>query len=419
MIGTLAKHILKRRTLALNIACALSVLCYPVAGQAQDWKQYAKVGQWTINSYKQSEASGSGPSCAAVMFIDHIQAVRIERIKDGYVFGLNGLSRDYVGRSFPLSFWFDGDEAGILGGEGMFASDAAYPQDDWLSLFHPVSFQPTLAQMLGNRNTIQFAITDPKNSQQRHVVSFPLKDAAAMIQKLDGCQIASQDWSGLSSSSTNVSGSGLGSSTCADGGHRLPGSKICAGRAYNYLADFNQQWGTAPNCEPAINEAALPGGDYLLYVSAKCGNQQTRLEVVPKPSGTVLNVIPADGTGWQTGDVFANDRGAAKASIQAYAERFLTDLNERGKCEVRKARDGEGAPKGAYVFDAKANYKATLPKDEPNYGVCGEKSIFTEGFPFFKDFGNHILFLTMGTDVWWDFDPSSLTIVKAADLPKS
>lgn len=187
MIQLSARGALGRKLAGILSLSVLAVVCGIPASSAQGWQEYKKVGQWTINKYKGSEAAGPNPTCSAVMFSDHIQALRVERIKEGYVFGLNGLSRETVGMEFPVSFWFDGNESQAMDAQGMFAKDEAYPHDDWLSLFHPVDYQPSMADMVGSKNSINFGITDPNNANSRHTITYSLEGAKAAIQHLDGC----------------------------------------------------------------------------------------------------------------------------------------------------------------------------------------------------------------------------------------
>lgn len=192
---TQAQHQAAHRQLTCGLVCARSAaiialtLFLPANAYAQDQSTlYKDVKGWTINQYAQSESSPD-PSCSAVFIQNLYNGLRIERFTQGYLFGINGLSRENQGRRYPLKFWFEGDRTQELSGEASFVKDAAYPLDDWLSYFHPINQQPSPVKAIGDSNIMSFAFPMPGNrtGNQEVTVTYQLNDSAAALLALDEC----------------------------------------------------------------------------------------------------------------------------------------------------------------------------------------------------------------------------------------
>lgn len=405
-----------------SFAIVSALSCLPASADAQNQaKLYKEVKGWKVHSFAQSESS-SKPSCSAVMFRDHVNAMRVERFEQGYLFGINGLSRKEQGREYDMSFWFDGDKSTQMGGMANFVKDAAYPHDDWLSFFHPAAERGTLVAAIANQSTMSFSFRMPGNRTGNDIVEteFALTGSAAALLALDECyQVANSQ--AVTPAANTVSAQ---PSDCPDDGPRLPGSGICQGRGVNWLEIVG---GEPPvlydNCSWKLNEAAMPGGDYLLYLASSCGPHTTKLEfsagarfaevMIAKsglsegePGGKILTVAAVDG----------ND---PKGSVLRHAQSAMADQAAAAKCFVQGIGADGYLPSDAFVINDKTKEEeAKLAVDGPLDDACGPFGRYGESLAYWRVVGGYGWFFDLGQDAYQDIDPRSLTVIKAADLPK-
>lgn len=404
---------------AAVIATAVSLFAFSTSAlSAQSWKQFQKVGNWTVNQYDQSEAAGSKPSCSATMFAGPVQALRIERVTEGYLIGFNGLSRSQAGDIIPLTVWFDGDQSQSADTEAGFVRDAAYPLDDWASLAHRVNEKPSLMQVLQSKRSVHFGIPNLSNPQKPSTLTFQLQGAAEALKVLDNCYQTSMS-GGAAQTSTPSKGSG-----CPDGSAKLARSGLCPSQAAALLPN-KKNFGTKvmDGCIWTVNETAIPGGDFLFYFASKCGASVSELGISQNGQYAALNLVkaatsPNSSDVWKVADIFPLNGGDPQSAIRHYASLFMQDKSELGKCQVRGFEASWGYPQGAMTLDYTPAEKAKLPADEP-YGACGELGFASENSAYWMVFGDHIVHLQLGQDAWIDFDPLSLTLVKANQLPRN
>jgi hypothetical protein len=396
----------------------------PIAS-AQDGQLYKKVGGWTINKYESSEVSNGGPSCSAVVFADHVNALRVERVAQGYVFGPNGLSRDAIGPGYPMDFWFDNDQSGRMGGQAAFVYDPAYPNDDWLSHVYVINEPTPFVKAITSRKSITFSFPS-QNGGGDATSTFPLTNGVEVVNALDQCYLQLSLSKVIQKGDTSNVGSvppTVGDRDCPDDGPRLPGSGLCQGRAVNYLTDTDPEAELyRPDCQWVVNETPMPGGEYLLYLAAKCGGVTSTLELSAGAHMATLSVVKsamldpsvlADG-GMEVAKVFSTDGGSPEASIFQRASAGM-DATEAAKCEVTKVDPEYGYPPDAYVVDYKPAFKAKLPTDEPPDWSCGDYGVH-DSATFWRVFGGFAWYFDLGQDAWVDFQPGSLTLLTAADL---
>lgn len=410
-----------RKTALHSAAVMAAAVLLPATSYAQDQGTlYKQVNGWTITQFVQSESSAD-PSCSAVYIQNRFDGLRIEKVSDGYLFGINGLSREEQGDLYPLKFWFDGDRSQELSGEAGFIKDAAYPYDDWLSYFHAADAQPSPIDAIGGLNSMSFAFQMPGNrtGNDEVTVTYELKGSAAALLALEECYtIASTG--GVMPTGASEGNQLMGSSDCPDDGPKLPGSGVCQGRGVNYL---NIVDGSAPEldvgCEWKLNEAAMPGGDYLFYLASSCGVHLSQLEFAAGAQTADVNLVKsAMGNGDDWGSiltVIAVDEADPKASLLQFVRNGMDDKAEAAKCRV--AAYG-GGPADALVIDnlspaeAKADMETSM---EPRW-ACGEYGLNQDSQSFWRIFGGFAWYFDLGQDAYFDIDPRSLTVVSAADL---
>ncbi len=413
---------MKRKQSLYATVSFLGALVLSVGVQAAQGKLYKEVKGWKIHSYTSSESS-SMPSCSAVHFKDHADALRIERFQEGYLYGINGLSRERQGPRKTMSFWFDGDKGSEIGGDAEFIKDAAFPYDDWLSFFHPFNERHTLIQAISQKNEIGFAFRMPGNRTGNDIVetNFKLTGSAAAILALDECFNVANGKKKLASGPSNASAKLPGTSDCPDGGPRLSDSGICQGRGVNYL-DIKD--GNPPmlmqGCQWKLNDAAMPGGDYLLYLAASCGQHTTKLEFAGG-AGTAKISIARSGMdngnpGWDFITVANVDQNNPTASIQQFVRNAMDDKAAAAGCVIKRVGDG-GYPSDALAVNNQA-LQNKFAADGPPGPVCGPFGEQGDSTSYWRVLGDLGFYFDLGQDAYQDIDPRSLTILSASELPK-
>ena len=408
------------------IAAALS----PLGANAQDQGSlYKEVKGWAIHQHMNSESSPN-PSCSAVMFKDHATAMRVVRFDQGFFYGVNGLNREQQGPLYDLSFWFDGDQSTRQGGQASFGKDAAYPYDDWLSFFHPLAERESLVGAIANKTMLSFAFPMPGNrtGKDEVTIDFELTGSAAALLALEECyQVASgamQSNAPSPQASAAPDPASTPASDCPDGGPRLSGSGICQGRGVSYL---DMVGGEAPmlsdGCEWKLNEAAMPGGDYLLYMAASCGAITTQLEFAAGARTAEVNIArSALQEGVAAGKiitVIAVDAQQPAASILAFVRDAMEDKAEAAGCEVFGRQADSGWPADALEVRNRA-VEAEQAKTEYGSmdGSCGPFGNGGDTTTYWREFGGYGWYFELGQDGYQDFDPRSLTIITASELPR-
>jgi hypothetical protein len=409
---------------SLTIASVIAALL-PAMANAQDQNRlYKEVKGWAIHQHSTSESSPN-PSCSAVRFMGRSDAMRVERFDQGYFYGVNGLSRKEQGQLYDLSFWFDGDQSTRQGGQASFGRDAAYPHDDWLSFFHPYEERDTLVAAIANRRTLSFAFLVPGNRTGNDEVTtdFDLSGSAAALLALEECYQVASGAVQPTIQSPQIGVAPGSPSDCPDDGPRLPGSGICQGRGVNYLNIVGgSEPGLLDNCSWKLNEAAMPGGDYLLYMAASCGAHTTQLEFSAGARSAKVNVVRSGlGEGAPGGapiTVFTIDKASPENSILAIVQNAMEDKAEAAGCEVT----GQG-PDSGYPSDALqvANGAVAAEQAKTEYGsmdgTCGPLGDWGDTTTYWRVLGDYGWYFELGQDWYQDFDPRTFTIVKAADLP--
>lgn len=398
------------------------VILLPLSAHAQDQGTlYKKVGQWTINQYAQSESSAQ-PSCSAVYAQDRLNWLRVERFNEGYLFGLNGLSRTEQGPLYDLKFWFDDDRSQELSGQAQFIKDAAYPLDDWLSYFQSTDAKPSPIEAIRGLNTMSFAFMVPGNRTGNNEVTttFALKGSAAALLALEECyEVAASSGDVAPSASVEADTPLNPPSDCPDDGPRLPGSGVCQGRGVNYL---NIAEGNAPElmegCEWKLNEAVMPGGDYLFYLATSCGKFLSKLELSIGASTADLNLIAsAMSEGADRGKIGTSipvDDANPKASLLQFVQSTIDDKTAAGKCRIVPYF-------GSSDMLTIDNLSPTEAKIIDNKGdgarwACGPYGLNQESNAFWRIFSGFAWYFDLGQDAYFDIDPRSLTLVYANDL---
>lgn len=412
---------------SLVITAVVTTALSPIGANAQDQGSlYKEVKGWAIHHHSNSESSPK-PSCSAVLFKDHATAMRVERFDQGYFYGVNGLNRNEQGQLYGLSFWFDGDRSNQQGGEASFGRDTSYPYDDWLSFFHPYEERDTLVAAIANRNMLSFAFLMPGNRSgtDEVTIDFELTGSAAALLALEECyQVAS----GAVAQATPAPQAGAApapesTSDCPDGGPILPSSGICQGSGVYHL---NIVEGEAPllyeGCEWKLNEAAMPGGDYLLYLGSSCNGITTQLEF-PAGARTAEVTIAKSGLGdgapgGKLITVITVDENDPKASILAFVQDSMDDKAEAAGCKLYGEETGSSYPADALSArnEAAEEEQVKMAEDGPLDGTCGPFGNSGDSATYWRVIGGFGWYFELGQDAYQDIDPRSLTVVSGADL---
>lgn len=203
-------------------------------------------------------------------------------------------------------------------------------------------------------------------------------------------------------------------SSCADDGERLPKTNICVGRAVNYL---NISEGAAPdlpeNCSWEVNETEMIGGDFLLYLAAKCDGKKSKLGFSAGAGFADLNLewsalanLPLPET------VLIRVTGAnidrPHENLLAHAIRAMDNKDEAVNCHVRPA-EIDGWPQDALVVDNNDSAAPTT-QTEP-YSACGQFGFDQENTSYWRVFQGFSWWFQLTQDAYHDIDPRSLTVI--------
>ena len=391
---------------AIVFACLTSGAAF-----AQNWRDFETVGNWTIKQYPDSEISDGGPSCSAITFVDHINALRIERVSKGYAVGFNGWNREYDGNEKEVEFWFDDETSTTWENTAFFVKDAAYDLDDWLSIPHALDAQPSLQQAFSGRQEI--TIVTKISPENINTTVWSLVGVSEALAGLERC------YADAIGGASNAQPAGGHSADCPDDGPRLPGSGLCKGRAVNYL-DYTHTSSLGPDgCDWVVNETALPDGDFLLYQALQCGSQVATLEFHAGPHAADLMMTTSAMSGSQLNPpspvarVFATHGGSAQDVIMMQAQSAMSQPDQAKRCEVRMSTAEENLEENVYVVDLKPEFKfgAATPQVSP----CGDFGLRQDSLAFWRVIGDWVWFIDMGLG-FWEINPQSMVVLTAEDL---
>ncbi|MBD59048.1 MAG: hypothetical protein CL808_02855 [Citromicrobium sp.] len=374
---------------------------------------YAQYGPWNIY---QTGSDAFGLSCAAVASLPgSYDAVRIERVADGYVFGVNGFSRDSFGEDgeYPLAFWFDSETPIATEGMGRFVKDPAFPDDDWLSAFS------TSEELHGDgafggiytADQIVFEVSNPGNRTGTDEVqmAFPIGTGEVLLRSLDQCYDMAMHYAQETEDRMPP---------CRSDGLRLPLSGLCpeAAAAYLSVVEGPEPELAAESCEWALGEAWL--ADMLvLYRAAQCSGRTSRLLGGAGAHMASLELIETayheDGSAFgkleepiRYADVMTLFKGKPAQDVQHRALYGLQREVPRS-CKARKMDDVEDG----YIVDVSAAMRARQPQDQPPAQLCGAYG-YGDDANLWRVFQGYAWFIYRGQDAYEDIDYRSLTLLE-------
>ncbi|WP_109807334.1 hypothetical protein [Sphingosinithalassobacter portus] len=369
---------------------------------------YATYGPW-IFYQTSSEMFGGQLSCAAVANLPNSgTAVRVERVAEGYVFGVNGFDRQQIGANgeAPLGIWFDGDEAHGAENVGRFVRDPVLPNNDWLSGFQAIEDFDSPFENFITANEITFAVYGP-GRDQRARPTFPIGTGEVVKRGLDRCyemgrRVAEETEGPIA--------------PCPGKGLRLPLSGLCLSEAETYLriADGPEPELQGP-CSWAINEAWL-AGQMLLYRAAECSGRVSRLygsadahmasleriETAYHEDGSAFGKLEAP---LPYADVYARFKSTPAEDVEARAL-YEEPRDVVQRCSARRATEVSDG----YIVDVSPAERARQPQDEPPAHLCGAYG-YGDDADLWRVFQGYAWFLKLGQD-YQDIDYRSLTLVE-------
>ena len=190
-------------------------------------------------------------------------------------------------------------------------------------------------------------------------------------------------------------------------GPKLPGTGICEAKAASYLQFAGGPRPKAPTgCQWVVNELALPGDEFLLYLAARCGGKTHTLAY---SGGAQKAELKFDGTGAAIVEIFAADGGDGSAAILRHTRAAMSNPADAAKCAVRPAKI-ESWPTDAMVVDVSAAEVAKIPKDGPRT-ACGTYGLDEDSQMFWRAFQGFAWYFNLGQEEP-EIDPGSFTVLK-------
>jgi hypothetical protein len=162
-----------------------------------------------------------------------------------------------------------------------------------------------------------------------------------------------------------------------------------------------------------VNEVAVAGGDYVLYLAASCANGNvTTLDYSGGAHKAELTFAVSGPVGGPEKhkiiEIHGMDEKNPHAALLRAAREAIADRAEAGKCSVRPARINT-FPSDALVVDVSPEQAAKARKDEPRT-ACGRYGLDEHTQRFWRVFQNFSWFFELGQDDM-DIDPGSLTMI--------
>jgi hypothetical protein len=226
----------------------------------------------------------------------------------------------------------------------------------------------------------------------------------------------------------NAGGSGFGRPTaggagCPDDGPRLPVTGLCAGRAVNYLTG-SPTYGDYlpdPSCEWVVNEVQVIE-DALLYRALRCNGVTSQLEYAGGGQWAQLMVVRSALNAVYGGQPDVSDPKPAvwfnwidPSDVEGQLDMrsrlgFEAELSGRS-CAIERA-DPAVSPDG-WVFDITPSDPMYAQREqEPMGAQCGPFSYGDGSVRFWRVLGDNAFLFDMSADVYQDFDPNSVTLLR-------
>jgi outer membrane murein-binding lipoprotein Lpp len=204
---------------------------------------------------------------------------------------------------------------------------------------------------------------------------------------------------------------------CPNDGLRLPLSGVCQSGGENYL---KLSKGPRPlarkGCEWVVNEAAMPANEVLLYLAAKCQDKTATLEFSGGARAAEVSIVSssmagdlAEGKGILIARVYTADGSNPQASVLGRVRDGIEDEAQRAKCVVSPAKRDDWPGDAILVDDPTAN----RPAGKLVTSMCGPYGYSTDSSAFWRILGDFAWYFDLGQS-FWEVDPGSFTIVKAA-----
>lgn len=206
---------------------------------------------------------------------------------------------------------------------------------------------------------------------------------------------------------------------CGDNTAALPGTGLCqkdASALVHRAASIGDEpsWFVPQGCTARINEAGMPGGDFLLYTAFSCKGTTAQLEFEAgakasdiKLKTSTFGEVPAEFARMVV--VIASDPADPTGNLLTFARAAIDDPAEAAGCSVQPS-DTPGFPIDARVVDIAPQLAARFPQDEIR-SACGPFGLDQGSQTFWRVFQGFAWHFSLGQDTP-EFDPATLTIVR-------
>jgi hypothetical protein len=142
-------------------------------------KPYAKVGGWEIARITKDAARKKLDHCAAWKHA----ALRLAVTSNRNSYGFYAYGVDNVGKTAPVSVWFDDDKASAEKFNSRLVID--HNGNEWFMISESNEEVGLFVDAIRNSNKINFAYT---TDGQNQVTSFSLKDSGKVVDRLIKCR---------------------------------------------------------------------------------------------------------------------------------------------------------------------------------------------------------------------------------------
>ena len=373
---------------------------------------FARYGLWTIYQ-SGSEMFDNQLSCAAVASLPgSYDAIRVERVADGYVFGINGFDRESFGNKgkYPIAVWFDDDKANSRQLTGQFVKDPAFPNDDWLSVYQASSGSDAPFDGLYGAGSVTFAVHNPGNrtGDDAATMTFPVGTYEVLQRALDRCYDMGLAYAESTEGPIPA---------CRDDGTRLPLSGLCMGSAAALINAVEGEEASLMDetCSWILSEGWF-ADRIMLYRAAQCG---TRVARVAGSAGAAMVQLELIESAYAGDDAVYGKLAEPMAFADVYARFKPTpaeDVTARAlfgrNREVPTSCAARRVPEVAdgFIVDVSPAERARQPQDEPPAPLCGDYG-YGDDADLWRVFQGHAWFFRLGQDTP-EIDWRSITLIE-------
>ena len=198
-----------------------------------------------------------------------------------------------------------------------------------------------------------------------------------------------------------------GGASCPRGETPLPLTGLCPGAAQAaFLAKPKTPTYRDKACRWVVNETAMHGGEVLLYLAQRCGNQTATLALSGNPKAPrLVSRTEAFGEDVKMQGFPVDPRDDMRTIIQV-ARAAIKDPAKAKLCSAELQKDGQ-----RIIVDMPLRQARKFIPDGPTGGLCGDFGFNDDG-SHWRVFGGMAWYFQLGQDLWQSIDTDNVILLR-------